>query len=116
MGQSTALIEWRLENDSTIHEAFYSTDGDETNRFFLKVPTQELYRNLLLTEHGALHDAFPDRYKAFVRSGDAEHTALQRPSFYLVDANGVPLHEWTDDFLIPRPFWHQIIEDFVPLP
>ena len=40
-GQGTAIIKWRLDNDSTIREAFYSTDGDATNRFFLNVPTQE---------------------------------------------------------------------------
>ena len=26
MGQSTEIIKWRLDNDSTIREAFYSTD------------------------------------------------------------------------------------------
>ena len=115
-GQTTELIEWRLENDSTVREAFYSTDGDATDRFFLNVPTQEAYRELILSEHGALHQAYPDRYNAFIRSGDDEHTALQRPSFYLAEANGVPLYEWTDDFLVPRPFWQEIVEDFVPLP
>jgi hypothetical protein len=116
LGQTTELIEWRLANDSTIREAFYSTDGDATDRFFLSVPTQEAYRALILSEHGALNDAYPDRYKSFIRSGDDEHTALQRPSFYLAEANGVPLYEWTDDFLVPRPFWQEIVEDFVPLP
>ena len=31
-------------------------------------------------------------------------------------ADGVPLNEWTDDFLVPRPSWVDIVEDFVPLP
>lgn len=117
MGQGTALIQWRLDNDNTIREAFYSTDGDATNRFFASVPTQEMYRDLILTEHGTLNASHPDRYKLFVRSGDDEHTALQRPTFYLGDADGVPLYEWTDDFVVPRrPFWMNIVEDFVPLP
>ncbi|MBT8058370.1 MAG: pectinacetylesterase family protein [Gammaproteobacteria bacterium] len=115
-GQGTAIVDWRLENDSTIREAFYSTDGDATNRFFLQVPTQEMYRNLIVTEHGKLHDAYPDRYKRFIRSGDDSHTALQTPLFYLGTANGVPLDVWTADFLVPRPFWMDIVEDFVPLP
>jgi hypothetical protein len=115
-GQGTAIVDWRLENDSTIREAFYSTDGDATNRFFLQVPTQEMYRNLIVTEHGKLHDAHPDRYKRFIRSGDDSHTALQTPLFYLGTANGVPLDVWTADFLVPRPFWMDIVEDFVPLP
>jgi hypothetical protein len=33
-GQQTAIVDWRLENDSTIREAFYETDADGTNRFF----------------------------------------------------------------------------------
>ncbi len=115
-GQPTAIINWRLDNDSTIRESFYSTDGDETNRFFLNVATQEDYRDLIVTEHGALHAAHPDRYKSFIRSGDDEHTALQRPTFYLGEADGVPLYQWMDDFLVPRPFWVDIVEDFVPLP
>lgn len=116
LGQGTEIIHWRLDNDTTIREAFYSTDGDATNRFFLNVATQAEYRDLIVTEHGALHDAYPDRYKRFIRSGDDEHTALQRPTFYLGEADGVPLDIWTDDFLVPRPFWIDIVEDFVPLP
>ncbi|MDE0886776.1 MAG: hypothetical protein OSB70_14710 [Myxococcota bacterium] len=39
--------------------------------------------------------------------------------FYTVTANGVPLHEWTADFLHGRrgrPGWTDIVEDFVPAP
>ena len=118
MGQGTEIIKWRLDNDSTIREAFYSTDGDGTNRFFLgmspPVPRQ-LYRDLLVTEHGAIHDLHPDRYQRFIRSGEVSHTALQTPDFYQ-SANGVPLFEWLDDFLVPRPFWVDIVEEFVPGP
>lgn len=116
LGQGTAIIDWRLANDTTIREAFYSTDGDATNRFFLQVPTQAMYRDLIVTEHGKLHDAFPKRYKRFIRSGDASHTALQTPLFYMGEADGVPLDVWTGDFTVPRPFWIDIVEDFVPLP
>lgn len=128
-GQQTALIRWRLDNDSTVRESFYSTDGDETDRFFLGVPTQEQYRELIVTEHGLLNTAHPDRYKRFIRSGDGFHTALQTPLFYFGAANGVPLNEWTADFLNPgrranregengpkRSLWVDIVEDFVPIP
>jgi hypothetical protein len=133
-GQQTAIIEWRLDNDSTIREAFYETDGDSTNisfasanlpGFFDPLPpiipfpdglSQSEYRDLILTEHGALNAAHADRYKRFIVSGDSSHTALQSPLFYSQDADGVPLNEWTGDFLIPRPFWVDIVEDFVPLP
>jgi hypothetical protein len=115
-GQQTAIIEWRLDNDSTIREAFYETDGDATNRFFTSVPTQELYRDLILTEHGALNTAHPIRYKRFIVSGDDSHTALQSPLFYSQEADGVPLNEWADDFLGQWWLWVDIVEDFIPLP
>ena len=132
MGQGTAIIRWRLDNDSTIREAFYSTDGDATNRFFMRVPTQASYRSLIVSEHGKLNAAHPDRYKRYIRSGDASHTALQTPLYYLGTANGVPLFDWVEDFLRPgtrayrerdndglgpkRNSWVDIVEDFVPLP
>jgi len=116
MGQATAIIDWRLDNDSSIREAFYETDADGTNRFFLNVPTQTQYRSLILTEHGALNAAYPNRYKRFIVSGDDSHTALQSPLFNSQTVDGVPLNEWTDDFLVPRPFWVDLVQDFVPLP
>ncbi len=145
-GQGTAIIKWRLDNDSTIREAFYSTDGDTTNRFFLGVPTQQMYRQLIVSEHGKLNDAHPGRYKRFIRSGDDDHIALQGPTFYLNTANGLPLNEWIEDFLRfngneghdddehdhhdedddddhdhdererPPKGWVDIVEDFVPVP
>jgi hypothetical protein len=119
-GQATAVIQWRLDNDLGIREAFYETDGDFTNRFFLDLlppnGTQEDYRDLILAEHGQLHDSHPDRYKRFIVSGDGSHTALQTDLFYTQDANGVLLNEWTDDFVEQRSSWVDIVEDFVPLP
>ena len=134
LGQATAIIDWRLENDRTVREAFYSTDGDVVDRGFLSanVPgffdplppiipfpdglTQVQYRDLILTEHGLLNEEYPDRYKRFIRSGDDRHTALRGDLFYLGEINGVPLNEWTDDFVVPRPFWIDLIEDFAPVP
>ena len=132
LGQQTGLIKWRLDNDSTIREAFYSTDGDATDRFFLQVPTQELYRDLIVSEHLPINAAHPQRYKVFIRSGDDSHTALQDPFlFYNGTANGVPLFEWIEDMLRPgtrayrekgkgkgpkKTSWTNIVEDFVPVP
>ncbi len=115
-GQATAIIDWRLENDSTIREAFYETDADATNRFFLQVPTQAQYRDLIVTEHGLLNAAYPNRYKRFIVSGDSSHTALQSPRFNTQTVDGVPLNDWTSHFLVPTPFWVDLVEDFVPLP
>ena len=116
-GQPSAIIDWRLDNDNSIREAFYETDGDATNRFFTQVPTQELYRLLILGVTDPLEMDHPDRFKRFIVSGDDSHTALQGPLFYSQDANGVPLNEWTNNFISPRkPFWIDIVEDFVQLP
>jgi hypothetical protein len=109
---STAIIKWRLDNDSTVREAFYETDSDLTNRFFLDFVFDPAgFRDLVVTRHGELHAAHPDRYKRFIVSGDTSHTALQSPLFYSQDANGVLLNEWVEDFLVPRPFWDDIVED-----
>jgi len=35
------------------------------------------YRDLILTEHGALNDAYPKRYKRFIVSADDTHGAVQ---------------------------------------
>jgi hypothetical protein len=119
-GQATAMIEWRLSNDSTIREAFYETDADATNRFFLDMlppnGTQQDYRNLILTEHGALNAAHPDHYKRFIVSGDNSHTALQTPLFYTQEVDGVLLNEWTDDFVKGLPAWVDLVQDFIPAP
>ena len=114
-GQFTEVVKWRLKNDSTIREAQYSTDGDWVVRWFLKIGTQAEYRDLIVSEHGAINQAFPDRYKRFIRSGDDAHGALQSPAFYESEADGIPLDVWTADFLIPRPFWIDIVEDYVPI-
>jgi hypothetical protein len=126
-GQQTAIVEWRLDNDSTIRESFYETDADATNRFFLNLlppnGTQADYRDLILTEHGLLNEAYPDRYKRFIVSGDFSHTALQSPLFYSQTVDGVPLNEWTAEFVWNGDgdsqgddIWIDIVGDFVPAP
>ncbi len=116
MGQATAIIQWLLDNDSTVREAFYETDADETNRFFLMVPTQEMYRDIILTEHGAIHDAHPHRYKRFIVSGDDSHTALQSPLFNTQTVNGFPLDQWTRFFVSFPIFWFDLVAPLEPLP
>ena len=112
---STAIIRWRLDNDSTIREAFYETDSDLTNRFFLDMLFDPAgFRNLVVTTHGVINDAHPNRYKRFIVAGDTSHTALQSPLFYSQTANGVLLNEWARDFLVPTPFWIDVVEDAIP--
>lgn len=114
-GQLTEVTKWRLSNDTTIREALYSTDGDFVVRWFLNIGTQAEYRDLLIAEHDAIHYTFPDRYKRFIRSGDGNHTALQDPTFYLGEADGIPLDAWTADFVVPRPFWIDLVEEHVSI-
>lgn len=47
-------------------------------------------------------------------AGDTSHTALQTSLFYTQDADGVLLNEWTRDFLVPTPFWIDIVEAAIP--
>jgi hypothetical protein len=134
-GQQTGIINWRLENDSTIREAFYETDSDATNRFFAQgdgnLMDPEVYRELILTEHGALNDAYPRRYKRFIVSGDDTHGAVQATAttpnsasaeelyflFYTQQANGTPLKKWARKFVRSgKAGWKDIVEDYVPIP
>jgi hypothetical protein len=112
---STAIIRWRFDNDTTIREAFYETDGDLTNRFYLDLLFDPVgFRDLVVTSHGVINDLHPDRYKQFIVAGDTSHTALQSPLFYSQTADGVLLNEWARDFLVPTPFWIDIVEDAIP--
>lgn len=97
------------------------------------------YRNLILTEHGALNAAYPKRYKRFIVSDDNTHGAVQvtagttneltgmpcfpaQPfSFYTQEANDVLLSEWTTEFVLNGDgdsqggIWNDIVEDYVPV-
>ena len=136
-GQQTGIIDWRLDNDSTIREGFYETDSDATNRFFAQgdgsLMDPEVYRDLILTEHGALNEAYPKRYKRFIVSADDTHGAVQvtapspsfpfpQPfSFYTREANGTLLSYWATEFVRigarqSKFGWKDIVEDYVPVP
>ncbi len=115
MGEATAAIQWRLDNDSTIREAIYETDADGTNRFFLDLlGDQPKFRQLVVDGHGAINANHPNRYKRFIVAGDTSHTALQSDLFYTQDANGVPLSKWARDFILNRSDWVDIVEDALP--
>ena len=77
---------------------------------------QEEYRAALLNVTDPLNALVPQRYKRFIRSGDTSHTSLRGDLFYTAEADGVPLYEWTDDFVNDDPGWVDIVEDFVPAP
>jgi hypothetical protein len=105
------VIDWRLQWDSTIREAIYETDADLTNRFFLGLlGDQPAWRNLIITQHGALTADYPDRYKRFFVANDGTHTALQTLRFYTHDVDGVFLNDWTADFLDDAAGWVDLVE------
>jgi hypothetical protein len=115
-GDGNEFVRWTLDHDRGVRVSTYSTDGDEVIRFFLGIPTQELYRAALQTALGPIHADHPNRYKRFIRSGDTSHTSLRGDLFYTGEADGVPLYEWTGDFVNAQPGWVDIVEDFVPAP
>ena len=125
-GQQTAIVKWRLQNDKSIREAYYETDADATNRFFMGVNlpgvpffvllNQNMYRDIIIDEHGAVNELYPKRYKRFVVSGDYSHTALQLPLFYTQTVDGVPLNEWTRAFLGNKKAWQDLVEPFKAAP
>jgi hypothetical protein len=108
--QPAELVEWTLENDNGYKGALYSTDGDSTIRFFLSIPTAAAYRALLLGTHDPINEAFPDRYKRFIRAGSTAHTAIAGGLFYTATSNGIPLYQWVADFVNDDPGWVDTVE------
>jgi len=109
---AAALINWRHENDRGIREALYSTDGDQSIRFFLGFLSHEAFRDLLLQVTDPIVESH-DTYKRFIPTGTS-HTQLRDDLFYTGEANGVPFTEWVEDFVNDDPAWVDIVEDFVP--
>ncbi len=132
-GQQTGIIDWRLENDATIREAFYETDSDATNRFFAQGDGSgmdpDAYRELLISQHGPIHDAYPRRYNTFIVSGDDTHGAVQGAAsspcfdaqpdlFYTQEVDGSLLSDWTREFIRigsrqSRFGWKDIVDDYL---
>jgi hypothetical protein len=115
MGDSTAIVHWRLDNDTEIREAFYETDSDLTNRFFLDLLADPAgFRDLIVTKHGEINAAHPERYKRFIVADDTSHTALQSPLYSIQEADGVLLSDWARAFERNSSQWIDIVEDPAP--
>ena len=132
--QPSALIKWRLEHDTMVRDAFYETDADQVNigftsvnlpGFFDPLPpivpfpsglSQNQFRDLYLDVTDDINEAYPDRYRRFIVSGDDSHVALQSEAFYTKNILGVTLDRWTRDFVKNRKSWWDLIEDFKPVP
>jgi hypothetical protein len=112
---AAALINWRHENDNSVREALYSTDGDFSIRFFLGFLSHQAFRDLLLFVTDPIVEDHKNRYKRFIPHGTS-HTLLRGDRFYTAEANGVPFTQWAEDFVNHRPGWVDIVEDFPPAP
>ena len=110
---ATALINWRHENDNSVREALYSTDGDFSIRFFLGFLSHQAFRDLLLFVTDPIVEDHGKRYKRFIPHGTS-HTLLRGDRFYTAEANGVPFTQWAEDFVNHHPGWVDIVEDFTP--
>lgn len=74
-GHLTGLVKYELEHDPALRIAALSSwDDFIIGHVFLELEPQA-FRDALQVKTGALHDAFPDRYRRFIYSGRA-HTAL----------------------------------------
>jgi hypothetical protein len=114
--QPAELVEWMLENDGQVRSALYSTDADQTIRFFLSIPTQLGYRNLLLSTHDPINAAFPNRHKRYIRSGSSAHTMLGDARYYTTVVNGTRLSDWVGAFVNQQPAWTDIVQELIPTP
>jgi len=114
--QPVELVEWGLQNDASVRSALYSTDADQTIRFFLSVPTQAAYRSLLLDTWDPIHAEFPMRMNRYIRSGSGAHTMLGDPRYYTTVVNGTRLSDWVGGFVNQQSTWIDIVQDLIPSP
>ena len=99
------FVKWTLANDNGYKGALYSSDGDATIRFFNSIPTAAAYRALLLGTWDPIVAAYPGRVNRFIRGGSTSHTAIGGGLFYSLVVNGLPLYQWTADFVDDDPHW-----------
>ena len=130
MGQSTSIIKWTLDHDTTVEEAVFSTDEDDVNCRYLDLIDTTTgnclpeFRELMVEEHSnVLHGNYPSRYKCFIENGD-EHGVLPSDRFYEefsdLNADGVYdasedvyLEDWVTDYVTGGPsyaVWENLVE------
>jgi hypothetical protein len=74
-GHLTALVSWYLERDDNVRAGFYSSWRDSVLAgTFLRVDAADFAESVLV-ETGAVHEAFPDRFRRFIAAG-TQHTSL----------------------------------------
>ena len=93
--QPSEVIKYWLANDRKLKAGLFSYDGDGVIRFFIQVPTEPQYRDLLLGVHDPINAAFPRKYKRFIVNGPA-HTIVGGDGFFTLEQDGIPVYRWVD--------------------
>ncbi len=95
--QPSEVIKYWLDNDRRMKASLFSYDGDGVIRFFIQVPTEDMYRDLLLTTTDPIAADYGRRYNRFVAVG-AAHTILGSNAYYTLEVDGVRFVDWLDSF------------------
>ena len=111
--QPAEIVDWMFENDPSVREAFYQTDADLTIRFFLGISTQAAFRDLILSVHDPFAAKYPFRWKRYFRSGTTAHTILGSNLFFTAEIDGLPFHQWADDFINNDPGWVDVVQELI---
>ena len=102
-GQFLPLVGWSLAHDPSLRFALFSAYGDEVVSHDFLSMTGGAFRELLLSESGAVHDAYPTRFERYFIDG-VKHTALLA-GYYDVSAGGPSLPEWTRRMIDGEATW-----------
>lgn len=106
--QYSYLVDWALARDADARFAFYSYQQDGVISFFIDL-SGPAYQQLLLDVTGNLLTTNPGRFARYFPQGTT-HTVLLSSEFYTQAIDGVPLIDWTSDFLADGPGWVDVVE------
>lgn len=107
-GQFLPLVGWSLQHDPTLRAGLFESYGDDVVSHDFLSMTGGAFRTLLLSESGAVHDAYPTRYERFFITG-TKHTALLA-GYYDVRAAGQSLPDWTKKMIDGDAGWKDALE------
>jgi hypothetical protein len=105
-GQTTAIIGWGLQHDTSLRASAFSSYSDSViaGAFLLMQPAD--FKALLLEETGKIHDAYPDRFKRFFPDS-TQHTTLLTLGTKIGD---VTAGDWTRAFVDKTDAWVDILQ------
>ncbi|HVU00487.1 MAG TPA: pectin acetylesterase-family hydrolase [Polyangiaceae bacterium] len=82
-GMLTSIIAWGLKNDPSLHASGFSSYNDSVIGGVFLGMQPDAFKQLLVSETGKIHDAYPDRMERFFING-SQHTILLggAPGYY----------------------------------